>query len=173
MCVWHQSSHSFFSVITHPGSFDFWSRGLYISVWSFNGISNISEFQGWGLKRCLPINYNDFAIKINTFAFSSFSPHSTSEHLPPLPGSEPSDGANTGSKASHSISPRGADSNLLLKPDSHWEDTLATCDNEHLLPFTHTLNSITAAEEISSVAWFSTNAHELYQRLIDQLNGRR
>ena len=41
---------------------------------SFNGINTASEYQGLGLERCLPIKSRYFAIKINTFAFSSFGP---------------------------------------------------------------------------------------------------
>lgn len=46
--------------------------------------------------------------------------------------------------------------------------------NKYLFAFIYTWKSIAAAaEEISSTVLFSTNAQELYQRLIDQLNGIR
>lgn len=140
---------------------------VYFAAWSFNGINDISEFQGYGLKRCLPIELKWFAIKshlhfhlVHTHVFLSISF---------LPGSKPGVGGG-GYKASHSLCLQCADSNLLLKPDSHGEGTLATPENERFLAFVHTLNSITAAEEVSSAALFLTNAHELFQKLMDQLN---
>ena len=92
-----KSSHPFFSIIIHPNSFDFWSMDLYFTALSFNGINSISEYQGWGLERCLLIQSSYISpLKSTYFVFSSSSLQtllSISFMLGPGPGKN---------KASHS-----------------------------------------------------------------------
>lgn len=102
------SEFSFFLFCHHSSQF-FWPLvhgSGYFTPSSFSGTNQISEFLGWGLERCLPINPSHFITKINTFAFSSFSPQILLSIFF-MPGMEPDGGAIGWMKLAKALAFRG------------------------------------------------------------------
>lgn len=146
-------SNQFFRLLVHGP--------VYFPAWSFNGINKISEFQAWGLK-ILTNQFKLLCYKTSTLAFPSFSSQ-TLLSISLLPVLHIAMVLQRWSK-------EAAASVLKVLIAIYSLNPILT-EKTPLGFHTHMALLTAAAEEILSAALFSTNAQELYQKLIDQLNG--